>query len=185
MFLQPSTVSRYASKVLAAHVGMLQSEALVLQYQRQHVEAELQKLQAKPGFLHQQQPQEGQDDAHQLDWLHPLQQRIQQLSVEQHVQGNLHSMPLAGAAASQSQAVAAVSDVPVKHFGGLCASCMDAWPGFGTVMPTCIDGSLLCAACGIDVLLSVCFSSATPEQLGTMHQVECATSAQAKRRASP
>lgn len=49
--VQPSTVARYASKVVAAHVGMLQSEALVMQYQRQCVEAELAKLKSSPGFV--------------------------------------------------------------------------------------------------------------------------------------
>lgn len=125
MSLQPSTVNRYASKVLAAHVGMLQSEALVLQYQRQHVEAELQKLQAKPGFLHQQQLQQARDDEQQQDWQQPPQQRLQQLSMEQDVPSDLHGMLLAAVAASQSQAVVAVSAVPATHFASLCGGCMD------------------------------------------------------------
>lgn len=62
--LQPSTAARYASKALAAHVGMLQSEALVLQYQRRFVEAELQKLKATAWPPQQTQLQE---QAHQED----------------------------------------------------------------------------------------------------------------------
>jgi hypothetical protein len=55
--VQPSTAARYASKALAAHVGMMQSESLVVQYQRQFVEAELQRLQATTSSLRQQQHQ--------------------------------------------------------------------------------------------------------------------------------
>jgi len=55
--LQPSAAARYASKALAAHVSMLQSEALVLEYQRQQFEAELARLKARPGFGQPQQEQ--------------------------------------------------------------------------------------------------------------------------------
>lgn len=87
--MQPSTAARYASKALAAHVGMLQSESLVLQYQRRFVEAELQKLQATTGNSQQQQHQLQQQDTQQIQNLrnqHPQQQEEEEQHVLQHRQ---------------------------------------------------------------------------------------------------
>lgn len=63
--LQHATATRYASKALAAHVSTLQSEALVLQYQRQFFEAELQRLKARPGFSRRQQQRQPGGDSTQ------------------------------------------------------------------------------------------------------------------------
>jgi hypothetical protein len=82
--VQPSTAARYASKALAAHVGMLQSESLVVQYQRQFVEAELQRLQATTSSLRQQQHQLQQQQQQQEEEERPDVQHRQQQPTRVH-----------------------------------------------------------------------------------------------------
>jgi hypothetical protein len=85
--LQPSVAARCPNKFVAARISTLQSEAQVLQFQRQFYEAALAQLRATPGYglharMQQQQldPQEqqhclqGEQEYKQGDEQHELQQ---------------------------------------------------------------------------------------------------------------
>jgi hypothetical protein len=71
--MQPSVAARCPNKFVAARISMLQSEAQVLQFQRQFYEAALAQLRATPAYgsqarLQQQQQQQEQQQQQQQTW---------------------------------------------------------------------------------------------------------------------
>jgi hypothetical protein len=72
--LQPSVAARCRNKFVAARISMLQSEAQVLQFQRQFYEAALAQLRATPAYGSQarvQQQQQQQLEQKQLEQQQP------------------------------------------------------------------------------------------------------------------
>jgi hypothetical protein len=64
--LQPSVAARCPNKFVAARISMLQSEAQVLQFQRQFYEAALTQLRATPGYGSHARLQQHQEQHQQL-----------------------------------------------------------------------------------------------------------------------